>query len=496
MTYRKARTACRRAAVGGAVLLLAAVTACSGGEGDEDSGGSGGPPPAGGPPSAGGPPRKDLGVPDGQADFDRDGHADAAFVVTGSAPSDLQRGYGPIAVFRGGDGGLRPTGRPLVAGSGRKDSNGFLAEGYARPLAADFDGDGYSDVVAHRYLPLPDNERNGRRGSHTVLLRGGPKGLGERPVRVDVPGDRAEDPFDAEAAGDVNGDGHPDLIDPGNLPRVVYGPFAPSGEPASVQTLDGGSGTSESFSGEPVAADFDRDGDTDILLLNASEEEYEGDEPPVPAKFFRGTEDGPVLDKGLTERLGEDIGTWSSGPGPRAGTDLDGDRYPDILPPGQGDKRTRTYLRGGPDGVRAGTATLTTGDDVGEPLLAGDVTGDGRPELVSTVPYGSYGNRGRIQVARLGDGPGIHPFQHVGLDTPGVPGDAFRSDIGKRDHFADRLQLLDADGDGHTDVLAAEDITGPQHRYGGFWYFRGGPDGLSTDGVRRFSLPELGLSPD
>ena len=60
------------------------------------------------------------------------------------------------------------------------------------------------------------------------------------------------------------------------------------------------------------------------------------------------------------------------------------------------------------------------------------------------------------------------------------------------DAFAPRPPLLDVDGDGHDDVVAAAPGYG-RGRTGGFWVFRGTGRGLSTGDVRRFAPADLGI---
>lgn len=459
------------------------------------------------------PPRKPKGGK-AQSDFDGDGYPDTAVQLKGGAGAGLERAYGPLAVLYGGKDGLRPDGKPLVAGEGRKDDRGFLVEGYALPLAGsvepglgqdvqhharDFDGDGYTDLVAEGYIDPDPND--GKSPHHIVLLRGGPKGLSGEAIRLRAPGNEEGAFLDLGAVGDFNGDRHPDLMvmrqdrsgpELEQTAQILYGPFDASGKVATFQALATGDVHTDRLLGKPLAADFDRDGRTDLLMVSDYDEEYEGEAPQTPVRYFRGTPEGPVHDAELTRSLTPRVAT-DQGSKVRAGMDLDDDGYPDILPPGQGKKTDRRYLRGGPDGIRAGTKPLTTGKDVGSPLLEADVTGDGEAELVSRIPHGTHRNRGAIQLAAKESGPRLSPSQTVHMDTPGVPGEVFAGGgFGKRDHFAEGLYVLDADQDGHADVLATEGFSGPKQRFGGLWLLRGGPDGLRTDDVRRFQLPELG----
>ncbi|MDI3418381.1 FG-GAP repeat domain-containing protein [Streptomyces luteolus] len=442
----------------------------------------------------------------GPPDFDKDGYPDAV---------SIQRNYsddeGPatarsaIMVFRGGPSGLRPTGRPLTPGHGTEDSRRAAAKlSYDTVLTGDFNGDGYTDVAAQRHPEHGDAEHgDAEHGdadhgtkirSSAVILPGSPDGLRNRPVPIALPdGDRAGT-FVAGAVGDIDGDGHLDLIDSGSAAgrpaRVVYGPMSATGKPAQVRTFKTSPQAPHQTVGPPVVADFDQDGRTDLLIpSDYGPKEYDEDAPPTPVQYFRGTPEGPVLDTELTQQIGQHASVWTTDKTEvRTGVDFDGDGYPDILPrPG-----VRQILRGGPDGLREGTFPLTAEGDVGTPLLSGDVTGDEKAEFISTVHFGPTDARGRIQVAERGPGVRLRPIQAIDLDTPGLEDGTLTRGSGSRDDFGAQLQLLDANQDGHTDVLATGTADG-QNPHGDYWYLPGGKDGLRTPDTHRYTRAELGL---
>ncbi|MDJ1137267.1 FG-GAP repeat domain-containing protein [Streptomyces iconiensis] len=429
----------------------------------------------------------------GRPDFDGDGFQDAAMVVTGSAGADLDWVYGPVAVFRGSPDGMRLAGKPLVAGSGRRDKGGFLEEGFSSPLTADLDRDGRTDLVLHQYVPVPSTQDNQERGGRTVVFHGGEDGLSATPRTLSVPGDDPKNPFNANTVGDFDGDGSPDLYGGGS---IVFGPFSAAGKPRAVRRVENDTSVSGPHAtASPMAADFDRDGRSDLLVGHRSDEEAGSDDDSV--QFFRGTPHrGLVEDSDLSERLSKAAG--DRGTDIRAGADLDGDGYPDILPPGQGDLRQRSYLRGGHGGLRPGMARLsvTGSDTVGSPLLPAHVTGGSARNTVSTVHYGSADQRGHLQLTRLtaqGTTATMAHLQTLDMDTKGLPGKVAEPGSDARDRFAESLRVLDADHDGHDDVLAAAPFTGPHGRYGGFWYLPGAPKGLTTTGAHHYSRDELGL---
>ncbi|MEV0558318.1 VCBS repeat-containing protein [Streptomyces sp. NPDC050597] len=461
----------RTAALAAALILLASAGGCDGSSQEDRSATKG----------------KGKARPSSAPDFNGDGYEDAAVVVTGSAAAGLDWDYGPVVVFRGGPGGLRPTDKPLIAGSGRR-ANGFLEEGFRSDLTADLNSDGFSDLILHQLVPVPNTQDNQEQGSRTVVFHGGKDGLSTTPVRVHVPGDDPKHPFTALEAADFDGDGHADLY---GGERLLMGPFDADGKPKAARRLSGGVLS--------TAADFDRDGRTDLLVHHDYDDEAEDERASRRSvRYFRGIPgQGLEEDSDVSRRLSEMVGDIGSEV--HAGIDFDGDGYPDLLPPGRSAGHEREYVRGGPDGFRPDTARLSI--DIGSPtigthVLTGHVTSASDRNTVSTVEYGSPDQQGHLQLARLtsrGSAVTMTGLQIIDKGTEGISGDVFESDIGRRDRFAEDLRVLDADRDGHDDVLTFEPFSGPDGRYGGFWLLSGTPDGLRTRDVHRYTMPELGL---
>ncbi|MBI0300038.1 FG-GAP repeat protein, partial [Streptomyces sp. PRKS01-29] len=282
-----------------------------------------------------------------------------------------------------------------------------------------------------------------------------------------------------------------------------------------------------------TAGDFDGDHRTDVVLTYRygldqplrPDQRGPGDTDPLdtPVAHYRGGPGGLVRDKRPEARLAHALGT-EDGPREPAAGDADHDGIDDLLAPGQGTLgpgRHRgsgrlTVVHGAKSGLGRGRSDLTVdqsgpggpgdarrGDGFGGSPAVGDITGDGRPDLVVATPEKNNGN-GRLTLlpgSRHGRGgeyaPGPAGSAHGGrggelsldLDTPGVPGRHTRYGF---DAFAPQPPLLDVDGDGHDDVVAAAPGYG-HGRTGGFWVFRGTDRGLSTRDVHRFTPAELGV---
>ncbi|MFJ2199037.1 FG-GAP and VCBS repeat-containing protein [Streptomyces violaceusniger] len=473
-------------------------------------------------------------------DFNGDGYDDFATAIR---PTSASRGPLParLAVVYGSAHGLDPRHRLVVDGA---------EDDYVGPLLrTDLDGDGLTDLVTARFRrgSSPRGERTGE----TVILRGGPRGLAApRPLRGGAAG------FLALAVGDFDGDGAADLLasaaDGRGAVRVLYGPFGAKAGPARTAPLPTGRSHRAAPATAPATAtagDFDGDRRTDVVLTyrydavqperaDQSDQSDKPDHPDrpdqpnhpepddtasldTPVAHYRGGPKGLVRDKRPEARLAHALGT-EDGPREPAAGDADHDGIDDLLAPGQGTLgpgRHRgsgrlTVVHGARSGLGRGRSDLTVdpsgpglpgdarrGDGFGGSPAVGDITGDGRPDLVVATPEKNYGN-GLLTLlpgSRRGHGREYDPAasahegnggeQTLDLDTPGVPG---RHTPYGFDAFAPQPPLLDVDGDGHDDVIAAAPGYG-HGRTGGFWVFRGTDSGLSTRDVRRFTPADLGI---
>ncbi|MEW2165676.1 FG-GAP-like repeat-containing protein [Streptomyces sp. NPDC007084] len=416
-------------------------------------------------------------------DFDGDGYQDVAVAAPGAkVGGHTWAGY--ITVSYGSAKGLDPkrtkvitqstAGVPGVAG----DNHVF---GYAM-IPRDLDGDGLTDLA----VVARDYREQGNISGSVIVLWGRKTGLsGQDAVRIAAPAN-ADVGADI-TAGDFDGDGHVDLFmgnseDSYDVHDVLYGPLSRSGSPAREQTVPVYS--TDNTIDSSATGDFNGDGIEDLATFYVYENHAEG------GKLWLGTKTGLST---VPQRLPSAAAT--------AVADFDRDGYADlatrIFPGGDTenleDPGTVTIYYGSPSGpsqTRTRTITQNTagvpgvsekGDQFGGRLSAGDVNGDGYPDLAVGVPgegIGSKKNAGAVVLLKGGKsgitGTGAQSFHQ---DTAGVPGVAERGDL-----FGGSTRLLDMTGDGRTDLIAGapgEDL-GTVVNGGAVWLLRGTASGLTA----------------
>jgi hypothetical protein len=322
------------------------------------------------------------------SDFNRDGYADLATSVPGRELVTVI--YGTQNGLTGGRvQSIATTEMRLPEGTGRYGS---------RILGADFDGDGYSDLV----VGAPGADPNGLASGSLQILFGGPKGVRPRSAQLlPRPGETLSRFGTKLRAGDVDRDGHLDLVegapDPGG--HLSFCPGSASG-PQGCEELTGA--PSMGTSGLAVA-DMTGDGYDDIIQGDNVDERAlaEGRAPSGgEIRIWPGRRTGPrhrptVIDQGTANVPGTENSGDAFGFAVDAG-DLDGDEHADILvgvPGDQGDAGSVAIIRGGRSGIARGggarfyngNGVRSPGDRLGWATSVLDYTGDGRLDAAVTV---------------------------------------------------------------------------------------------------------------
>jgi hypothetical protein len=189
-------------------------------------------------------------------DVDGDGYDD---IIIGAHGYD--HGTGRIYVYAGDGGGLKAS--PIFVATGKGQGERY---GFAVGTAGDVNGDGYSDVIVGAY-----GVSEGR--GQVYVYAGGPEGLDTRPAFT-ATGEVAGDWFGRSVgtAGDVNRDGYDDVIvgarnHDGNTGRVyLYAGGSNGLDAAPLLTFDGKEPNSWHGHAVGAAGDVDGDGHGEVII--------------------------------------------------------------------------------------------------------------------------------------------------------------------------------------------------------------------------------------
>lgn len=249
---------------------------------------------------------------DGAGDVNGDGYADVAVGIPGASTSS-----GAVQVYLGGPGGLDPTAPTKMFSFAGAPGSGL---GSHLAMVGDLDGDGLDELAASS----PLDSIGGADGVGRVHLYGG--SVSGPTVSTVIDGTDGDFGFFGYAisGGDLDGDGHRDLViaslanSVGGRVRIFNG--SATGvtplQPASVQRLDGPDG-SNSFFGAAVRVVGDTDGDhlADLVVGESGYDNYD-----ERARVLHGakpvTLPGLVIEAvaGLQEHFGDTLGRRSRRP--------------------------------------------------------------------------------------------------------------------------------------------------------------------------------------
>ncbi|HET8948380.1 MAG TPA: FG-GAP-like repeat-containing protein [Candidatus Polarisedimenticolia bacterium] len=299
---------------------------------------------------------------------------------------------GRVYLFLGGPAGLSLT--PSWTAS--PDAPGTML-GSGVSGAGDLNGDGYADIVA----TAPDYS-NGQAGEgHVLLWYGSPDGPGPIPdwsFEPNIPGAALTQ---ATAAGDVDGDGYGDLLVGGRQPGGVSHVWLFHGDPVGLVaqpdwTAQGQNGAQFGFMVNS-AGDVNGDGYDDVLVASDLHDDGEVDEG---AAFLWLGGPGHIIEQGITgtpanadwSYEGDQSFSylrWADGVG-----DFTGDGYDDVVlghalySGGQAQEGRILIFAGSATGLGAQPVFVAESDLAGARLgwaaeAAGDVNGDGAPDIVA-----------------------------------------------------------------------------------------------------------------
>jgi len=308
----------------------------------------------------------------GAGDVDGDGFDDVVVGAIFTSPNGIFNA-GSAFVYSGA------TGAQLFRFDGQ-DANEWL--GYSGGGAGDVDGDGFDDLIFGARYASP----NGLNEAGSAFVYSGATGAQIWRFDGQVAGDYLG--FNVAGAGDVDGDGSPDLIvqadgaDPNGITKACSVFVFSGATGAQIWRFDG----QEAFEylGRSVAGAGDVDGDGfDDLIVGAHDASPNGIFNAGSAFVFSGATGAQVF-RFDGQANYEGLGNAVAGAG-----DVDGDGFDDLLIGDSGASPNGLYRAGSTFVFSGATGTqlwrfdgTAAGDWLGQSVAgAGDVDGDGRPDM-------------------------------------------------------------------------------------------------------------------
>jgi len=407
-------------------------------------------------------------------DVNGDGYDDV--IVGAWLSSNGQSQEGQAFVYHGSATGLSAT----PAWTGEIDQAGAFF-GHSVSTAGDVNADGYADVVVGAWGY--DNGWSNEGGAFLYL--GSPTGLAASPSWIGE-GDQAEANygFSVSTAGDVNGDGFGDLVvgapghdngqDGEGRASVYLG--SPAGlATAPVATREPDQAQARFGLSVATAGDVNGDGHADVII---GAETYDAGQTNEGRAFvYHGRALGLVATPAWTGESGQ--GGALFGASVATAGDVNGDGYSDIVAGayqydnGEADEGRAFVYHGGSGGLSLGLTWYqqSTEDDVlfgYSASTAGDVNGDGYADVVIGAPrYGSGESREGRAFLFLGSAAGVEDVA-AWFAEGNQPDAALGSSV---------ATAGDVNGDGYSDVVVG--APGIDSLEGRAFVHHGSPAGLA-----------------
>lgn len=408
------------------------------------------------------------------ADFNRDGIPDLAVVISTAPPA----GSGGVAIMLGrGDGTFGP---PEIVFRTLPDASTFSSSASSSGSLAvgDFNGDGNPDLAVVNHVPFSGS------GGVTILLGNG-DGSFRPPLDFSA---GTSSPSRAVAAGDLDGDGLPDLVvtnlGPSNSISVLLGNGDGTFQPAMVFDL----GVSPKPPWSVAVADFNGDGHADVVVgiggasfvcvllgngdgslqppvryeagfeaVEVVASDFNGDGHPDIAVAFEGLQFPPIAG-GVSVLLGNGDGTFQPAVNYAAGIrpigiaagDFNHDGFVDLVVANY-QSQDASVLLGNGDGTFQPALNLDAGSlDTLSGIAAADFNGDG----IADFAVADFGGAAVAIMLSSGDGS-FHARPSLLRETPtwaaaagDLNGDGIDDLVVTKNLVPGAVQVLLSQGDG------------------------------------------------